>query len=167
MATKTFKNYNEMKIYFDEVMRQVIESVSDKLLKDFRDHLDKTVYGAPTGEYVRYKDNGGFLSGWKISEDISKKAQEYVRSLVFDGSLLIAPQDDMINSQMSHGGRDGSDIRELMAMVLNNIADNDYYSYNGGANYLEGNKGYWDSYISDLNDKVIGWFDGELKKYGI
>ena len=89
--------------------------------------------------------------------------------MVFDGSRLIAPQNDMKNSQMSHGGHDGSDVRNLMAMILNNAYDNLMYSYNGGALYLTelSSQGYWDSYVLDLDKKIIKWFDKELGKYGI
>lgn len=165
---KTFKNETEIQRYFNKVVKSVIEAVSEKLLYDFLVHLDKTIYAAPKGEYARYYKEGGFYSGWKIKDEVNKKLGDYVKALVFDGNLLIAPQNDMINSQMSHGGNDGKDIRDIMAMVLNNIADNDYYSYHGGARYLEHtNVGYWDSYLRDIDKKIIKWFNEELKKYDI
>ena len=166
---KIFDNSTEMESYFNKVIEEVIEAVSKDLLDDFLKHLDNTIYKAKPGEYSRYYNDGGFYSGWTISEEINKKIGDYVRSLIFDGNRLIAPQNDMINSQMSHGGNDGSDIRNIMPMVLNNIMDNDFYSYNGGALYLSelNNEGYWDSYTKDLDRKVNKWFNQELNKYGI
>ena len=106
---------------------------------------------------------------WKISDEQDKQIGDYVKALVFDGSRLIAPQNDMKNSQMSHGGHDGSDVRNLMAMILNNAYDNLMYSYNGGGLYLAelSSQGYWDSYVIDLDKKIVKWFDKELGKYGI
>lgn len=168
MNSKTFSTEAELMTYLDGVMSKVIESVSDKLLKDFLHHLDETIYSPKPGKYHRYYKNGGFYAGWYIQDDVKKKCREYVKSLVFDGDRLIAPEEDMHNSQMTHGGRDGNDIRDIIAMVLNNPMYNDYYAYNGGAKYLEdSNQGYWDSYISDIEKKCEKWFDNELKKYNI
>jgi hypothetical protein len=144
------------------------------LLKDFQEHIKNTIYSAKPGKYVRYGGSdglgkGGFGSGWKISDEQNKQIGDYVKALVFDGSKLIAPQNDMRNSQMSHGGHDGEDVRNLMAMILNNAYDNLMYSYNGGALYLAelSSQGYWDSYVIDLDKKIVKWFDKELGKYGI
>ena len=166
---QTFNNNNEMKSYFNKVIEEVIEAVSNDLLNDFLKHIDETIYAAKPGEYERYYKDGGFYSGWKISDEQDKQIGDYVKALVFDGSRLIAPQNDMRNSQMSHGGHDGSDVRNLMAMILNNAYDNLMYSYNGGALYLAGlsSQGYWDSYVIDLDKKIVKWFDKELGKYGI
>lgn len=168
MATQIFNNEQELKTYFDSIMQQVIEAVSSDLLKDFLGHLDNTIYAAPKGEYDRYYKQGGFYSGWKISEDVSKATQQYVRSLIFDGSQLVAPQDDMRNSQMSHGGDTGADFRNVMMQILNDPDLNFSYSYNGGAKYFEStNQGYWDAYIIDIKDKCEKWFNKYLKQYGI
>ena len=168
MATQIFNNEQELKTYFDSIMQQVIEAVSSDLLKDFLGHLDNTIYAAPKGEYDRYYKQGGFYSGWKISEDVSKATQQYVRSLIFDGSQLVAPQDDMKNSQMSHGGDTGADFRNVMMQILNDPDLNFSYSYNGGAKYFEStNQGYWDTYIIDIKDKCEKWFNKYLKQYGI
>ncbi len=166
---QTFNNNNEMENYFNKVIEEVIEAVSNDLLNDFLKHIDETIYAAKPGEYERYYKDGGFYSGWKISDEQDKQIGDYVKALVFDGSRLIAPQNDMRNSQMSHGGHDGSDVRNLMAMILNNAYDNLMYSYNGGALYLAelSSQGYWDSYIIDLDKKIVKWFDKELGKYGI
>lgn len=166
---QTFNNNNEMENYFNKVIEEVIEAVSNDLLNDFLKHIDETIYAAKPGEYERYYKDGGFYSGWKISDEQDKQIGDYVKALVFDGSRLIAPQNDMRNSQMSHGGHDGSDVRNLMAMILNNAYDNLMYSYNGGALYLAelSSQGYWDSYVIDLDKKIIKWFDKELGKYGI
>jgi hypothetical protein len=166
---QTFNNNNEMENYFNKVIEEVIEAVSNDLLNDFLKHIDETIYAAKPGEYERYYKDGGFYSGWKISDEQDKQIGDYVKALVFDGSRLIAPQNDMRNSQMSHGGHDGSDVRNLMAMILNNAYDNLMYSYNGGALYLAelSSQGYWDSYVIDLDKKIVKWFDKELGKYGI
>ena len=171
---QTFNNNNEMENYFNKVIEKAIEAVSNNLLKDFQEHIKNTIYAAKPGEYERYGGTnglgeGGFGSGWKISDEQNKQIGDYVKALVFDGSRLIAPQNDMKNSQMSHGGHDGSDVRNLMAMILNNAYDNLMYSYNGGALYLTelSSQGYWDSYVIDLDKKIVKWFDKELGKYGI
>ena len=171
MATQIFNNEQELKTYFDSIMQQVIEAVSSDLLKDFLGHLDNTIYAAPKGEYDRYYKQGGFYSGWKISEDVSKATQQYVRSLIFDGNKLISPQDDMINSQRSHGdGESGQDFRNIMMQILNDYYENSSYdySYAGGAKYLTSpGQGYWDTYIIDIKNKCEKWFNKYLKQYGI
>lgn len=168
---QTFNNNNEMKNYFNKVIEEVIEAVSNDLLNDFLKHLDETVYGVKPGEYVRYYKDGGFYSGWKISEENNKQIGDYVKALIFDGSRLIAPQNDMINSQRSHGdGEFGLDLRNMMMDILNDYNKNrsKEYSYNKGALYLQHNtQGYWDSYIINLDKKIYKWFDKELGKYGI
>ena len=81
---------------------------------------------------------------------------------------MVAPQDDMKNSQMSHGGDTGADFRNVMMQILNDPDLNFSYSYNGGAKYFEStNQGYWDSYIIDIKDKCEKWFNKYLKQYGI
>lgn len=176
MATQIFNNEQELKTYFDSIMQQVIEAVSNDLLKDFQVHIKNTIYSAKPGEYVRYGGSdglgeGGFGSGWVISEDISKATQQYVRSLIFDGNKLIAPQDDMINSQRSHGdGESGQDFRNIMMQILNDYYENSSYdySYAGGAKYLTSpGQGYWDTYIIDIKNKCEKWFNKYLKQYGI
>lgn len=165
---KIFDNSTEMESYFNKVVEEVIEAVSQNLLDDFLKHLDNTIYKATPGEYTRYYKDGGFYSGWTISDEANKKIGDYVRSLIFDGSRLIAPQNDMINSQMSHGGDTGADFRNVMMQILNDPDLNFSYSYNGGAKYFENsNEGYWDSYTKDLDRKVNNWFNKELNKYGI
>ena len=166
-----FNNENELKNYFNKVIKEAVEAVSEKLLKDFLKHLDETVYGVKPGEYTRYYKDGGFYSGWKISEENNKQIGDYVKALIFDGSRLIAPQNDMINSQRSHGdGEFGLDLRNIMMDILNDYNKNrsKEYSYNKGALYLQHNtQGYWDTYVVDLDKKIIKWFDDELKQYGI
>lgn len=168
---KTFNDNNEMENYFNKVIEEVIEAVSNDLLNDFLKHLDETVYGVEPGEYVRYYKDRGFYSGWKISEENNKQIGDYVKALIFDGSRLIAPQNDMINSQRSHGdGESGLDLRNMMMDILNDYNKNrsKEYSYNKGALYLQHNtQGYWDSYIINLDKKIYKWFDKELGKYGI
>lgn len=165
---RTFKNGTEMKQYFYKVEAKVIDAVSAKLLADFQNHLDKTIYAAPPGEYQRYYNNGGFYSGWEIVTGVKSITNDYVKTLMFDSNKLIAPQNDMRNGQMSHGGRDGGDIRSMMAEVLNNASDNYYYSYSGGAKYLiNGGIGYWTSYLETLESKIYEWLDAEFAKYGI
>ncbi len=165
---KTFKTENELKQYLYKVESKVIDAVSKKLLEDFQKHLMKTVYGAPPGKYQRYGENHGFYSGWEIVTGVKSAINDYVKVLMFNGNKLISPQNDMRNSQMSHGGREGEDIRNMMAEVLNNINYNDYFSYNGGAKYLvDGGVGYWTSYLENVEDKIDKWFNDEFLKYGI
>ena len=173
---QTFNNNNEMENYFNKVIEKAIEAVSNNLLKDFQEHIKNTIYAAKPGEYERYGGTnglgeGGFGSGWKISDEQNKQIGDYVKALVFDGSRLIAPQNDMINSQRSHGdGEFGLDLRNMMMDILNDYNKNrsKEYSYNKGALYLQHNtQGYWDSYIINLDKKIYKWFDKELGKYGI
>ena len=48
-----FNNENELKNYFNKVIKEAVEAVSEKLLKDFLKHLDETVYGVKPGEYTK------------------------------------------------------------------------------------------------------------------
>ena len=164
-----FNNKNEIEKYFNQVMKNVIEAVSDKLLRDFLKHLDNTIYAAPKGtEYVRLRANGGFYSGWGIKSEQKQAIGDYVRSLVFKGSNLAAPTSE---NGLAHGGANGGDQRGKMAWILNDLAANYDYAYNEGANYLtqsSGNSiGYWTSYLQDWEKKCDKWFSEELKKYGI
>ena len=163
MGTRTFQNLDEVYSYFQNILDEIVDIVSIKLLDDFREHLEDTVYAPKEGNYTRYYKNGGFYSGWYV-----KKIKECVREMAFDGSRLVAPSDDYLNSQMAHGGSSGGDQRGKMAWILNDMVANYDYSYNGGAYYLRNqNEGYWDSYIKELESKLDRWFDIEFKKYGI
>lgn len=165
---KIFKNEKELKQYLYKIEAEVIDAVSKKLLEDFQKHLRATIYGAAPGEYQRYEDKGGFFSGWEIITGVKSAINDYAKTLIFNGNRLIAPQNDMRNSQMSHGGRNGEDIRNMMAEILNNATYNDWYAYNGGAKYLSGGGvGYWTSYLEGVEDKIDKWFDDEFLKYGI
>lgn len=156
-------NSSELNKTLSSILEEVINSVSEKMLEDFRGHLDATIYSAPTGSYERYYDRGGFYSGWDID-----KSDKYIRQLFFDGNKLISPQNDARNSQMSHGGREGEDIRDMIAAVLNDARYNDWYSYNGGAKYLtEVGNGYWDTYLATIDEKIEKWLNKEFSKYGI
>lgn len=154
-----------------DILEKVIDAVSETLLKDFRQHLDATIYAAPKGDYVRNRENGGFYAGWEIKEDQSSALKGYIRRLAFDGSKLVAPSE---NNGWAHGGHwggsPGGDQRGKMYWILNDLTSNDYYSYNGGAKYLADGRnsiGYWDSYLSDIDNKIKKWLDDEFKKYGI
>ena len=154
-----------------DILEKVIDAVSETLLKDFRQHLAATIYAAPKGDYVRNRENGGFYAGWEIKEDQSSALKGYIRRLAFDGSKLVAPSDD---NGWAHGGdwggSPGGDQRGKMSWILNDLTNNDYYSYNGGAKYLAdgGNSiGYWDSYLKDIDNKIETWLNDESKKYGI
>ena len=81
---QTFNNNNEMKNYFNKVIEEAIEAVSNDLLKDFQEHIKNTIYSAKPGEYVRYGGanglgEGGFGSGWKISDEQNKQIGDYAR----------------------------------------------------------------------------------------
>lgn len=154
-----------------DILEKVIDAVSETLLKDFRQHLDATIYAAPKGDYVRNRENGGFYAGWEIKKDQSSALKGYIRRLAFDGSKLVAPSGD---NGWAHGGNWGGnpsgDQRGNMSWILNDLTNNDYYSYNGGAKYLadSGNSiGYWDSYLKDIDNKIEKWLNDEFKKYGI
>ena len=151
------------------ILEVVINNVSNTLLRDFQGHLDSTIYAAPPGkQYERKRENGGFYSGWEIRENQSSAINGYVRTLAFNGGKLVAPSE--ING-WAHGGKwggsPGGDQRGKMPWILNSIEANDIYSYAGGANYLEGNRGYWDDYMYDIDEKIEKWLDIEFKKYGI
>ena len=154
-----------------DILEKVIDAVSETLLKDFRQHLDATIYAAPKGDYVRNRENGGFYAGWEIKEDQSSALKGYIRRLAFDGSKLVAPSDSNGWAHGGHwGGSPGGDQRGKMSWILNGLTSNDYYSYNGGAKYLADGRnsiGYWDSYLSDIDNKIKKWLDDEFKKYGI
>ena len=154
-----------------DILEKVIDAVSETLLKDFRQHLDATIYAAPKGDYVRNRENGGFYAGWEIKEDQSSALKGYIRRLAFDGSKLVAPSE---SNGWAHGGdwgdSPGGDQRGKMSWILNDLTSNDYYSYNGGAKYLADGRnsiGYWDSYLSAIDNKIKKWLDDEFKKYGI
>jgi len=164
MANLTYiTNINQLNKELSIITEDVLDDVSDKLLKDFQQHLDDTIYAAPIGDYSRYYKNGGFYSGWMID-----RVTNLTRSLVFDGMSLVAPSNDMANNQMSHGGRQGEDVRDMLAGILNDANYNDYYSYSGGAKYLTSlGNGYWDTYFIDIDEKIEKWLNVEFKKYGI
>ena len=154
-----------------DILEKVIDAVSETLLKDFRQHLDATIYAAPKGDYVRNRENGGFYAGWEIKEDQSSALKGYIRRLAFDGSKLVAPSE---SNGWAHGGdwggSPGGDQRGKMPWILNDLTSNDYYSYNGGAKYLADGRnsiGYWDSYLKDIDNKIEKWLNDEFKKYGI
>ena len=153
------------------ILERVVDAVSESLLKDFRHHLDATIYAAPKGDYVRNREDGGFYAGWEIKEDQSSALKGYIRRLAFDGSKLVAPSE---SNGWAHGGdwggSPGGDQRGKMPWILNDLTSNDYYSYNGGAKYLADGRnsiGYWDSYLSDIDNKIKKWLDDEFKTYGI
>lgn len=151
------------------ILETVINNVSNTLLKDFQIHLDSTIYAASPGEqYERNRANGGFYSGWEIKENQSSVLSGYVRTLAFDGGKLVAPSE---SNGWAHGGNwggsPGGDQRGKMPWILNDIQANGIYSYAGGANYLYGNQGYWDSYLKDIDNKIEKWLNDEFKKYGI
>lgn len=169
MATKIFVNSKEMEAYFDKIMKEIVEAVSQDLLKDFLKHLDSTIYAAPKGEeYQRLRENGGFYSGWIIQDEQKKEIGKYVKSLAFKGNRLALPT---TSNNLAHGGVTGGDQRGKMAWILNDLAANYDYSYNGGAKYLtqeSGNSiGYWTSYLKNWEKQVDKLFNKELKKYGI
>ena len=154
-----------------DILEKVIDAVSETLLKDFRQHLDATIYAAPKGDYVRNRENGGFYAGWEIKKDQSSALKGYIRRLAFDGGKLVAPSE--ING-WAHGGNwggsPGGDQRGKMPWILNYADINEQYSYAGGAYYIRGGgqyDGYWDDYMYDIDEKIEKWLNDEFKKYGI
>lgn len=157
-------NTTQLNKELSDILEKVVDAVSEALLKDFRIHLDATIYAAQKGDYVRNRENGGFYAGWDIKEDQSSALKGYIRRLAFDGGKLVAPS---VDNGLAHGGTEGRDIRGCMSWILNDITSNDLYSYAGGANYLENNSGYWDTYLEGIDNKVEKWLDNEFKKYGV
>lgn len=154
-----------------DILEKVIDAVSETLLKDFRQHLDATIYAAPKGDYVRNRENGGFYAGWEIKEDQSSALKGYIRRLAFDGGKLVAPSE---SNGWAHGGKwggsPGGDQRGKMPWILNYSNINEQYSYAGGAYYIRGGgqyEGYWDDYMYDIDEKIEKWLNDEFKKYGI
>lgn len=154
-----------------DILEKVIDAVSETLLKDFRQHLDATIYAAPKGDYVRNRENGGFYAGWEIKKDQSSALKGYIRRLAFDGGKLVAPSE---SNGWAHGGKWGSspggDQRGKMPWILNYSDINEQYSYAGGAHYIRGGgqyDGYWDDYMYDIDEKIEKWLNDEFKKYGI
>ena len=154
-----------------DILEKVIDAVSETLLKDFRQHLDATIYAAPKGDYVRNRENGGFYAGWEIKEDQSSALKGYIRRLAFDGGKLVAPSE---SNGWAHGGKwggsPGGDQRGKMPWILNYSNINEKYSYAGGAYYIRGGgqyEGYWDDYMYDIDEKIEKWLNDEFKKYGI
>ena len=153
-----------------DILEKVIDAVSETLLKDFRQHLDATIYAAPKGDYVRNREDGGFYAGWEIKEDQSSVLKGYIRRLAFDGSELVAPSG---SNGWAHGGNwggsPGGDQRGKMPWILNYADINEQYSYAGGAYYIRGGgqyDGYWDDYMYDIDEKIEKWLNDEFKKYG-
>ena len=154
-----------------DILEKVIDAVSETLLKDFRQHLDATIYSTPKGDYVRNRENGGFYAGWEIKEDQSSALKGYIRRLAFDGGKLVAPSE---SNGWAHGGKwggsPGGDQRGKMPWILNYSNINEQYSYAGGAYYIRGGgqyEGYWDDYMYDIDEKIEKWLNDEFKKYGI
>ncbi len=171
---KTFTTENELKQYLYKIESKAIDAVSKKLLEDFQEHLDETIYNPKhQGIYHRYREKQGFYSGWEIVAGAKSAMNDYVKTLVFNSNNLLLPQDDFINENKAHGGSNRSDIRAMMAKVLNDYGMNKTYSEVSGAHYLDnadcapGRIGYWDSYLQNLDAKILKWFDDELGSYGI
>ena len=153
------------------ILERVVDAVSESLLKDFRHHLDATIYAAPKGDYVRNREDGGFYAGWEIKKDQSSALKGYIRRLAFDGGNLVAPSE---SNGWAHGGKwggsPGGDQRGKMPWILNYSDINEQYSYAGGAYYIRGGgqyDGYWDDYMYDIDEKIEKWLNDEFKKYGI
>lgn len=161
-------NSTQLNKELQTILGDVVDAVCNTLLSDFQQHLNATIYAAPEGkEYKRFKENGGFYSGWKIKEHQRSAISGYIKSLAFDGGALKAPSYD---NHLAHGGTTGGDLRGYMADILNDIQSNDTYSYAGGAKYLSdgmNSEGYWTSYLRDIDKKVESWLDTEFKKHGI
>ena len=85
-----------------DILEKVINAVSETLLKEFRQHVDATIYAAAKGDYVRNRENGGFYAGWEIKKDQSSALKGYIRRLAFDGSKLVAPSE---SNGWAHGGK--------------------------------------------------------------
>lgn len=165
-------NTTQLNKELSNILETVIDNVSNTLLEDFQEHLNSTIYAASPGEqYKRNKVDGGFYSGWEIRKNQSSALKGYIRTLAFDGNKLVPPSE---NNGWAHGGdwggSPGGDQRGKMPWILNDLTSNDYYSYNGGAKYLADGRnsiGYWDSYLSNIDNKIKKWLDDEFKKYGI
>lgn len=164
-----FADAAQLEKQISNILEDVIDAVAKNLLRDFRQHLDETIYSPrPTlpyevkNPYKRLRENGGFYSGWDIA-----KTRKLIRKLCFDENKLAAPSYD---NGLAHGGRnEDGDIRSYIAEVLNSLEMNADESYWDGAYYLSeygGSIGYWDSYLIDIDDKVEKWLDDEFKKYG-
>lgn len=153
----------------NKILEIVIDNVSNTLLKDFQRHLDATIYAATPGtKYKRFREKGGFYSGWEITKEQRAVIGEYVKSLIFNGQNLVSPVNENF---YAHGGAMGNDERNEMASILNSYISNEEHSMNFGARYwTDGGytkEGYWDLYLSDLDIKMRKWLDDEFKKFGI
>ena len=161
-----FDNDGQIEIAMNKILEDVLDKSAQRLLEEFQEHLMSTVYNGKYGNYSykRYFKNGGFYGGWFI--DNTKKL---IRSLMFDGDLLVSPSEDVTNHGYAHGNPNGVDRRDDMPSILNDFTKNISESDFGGARYLSqaGEMGYWDSFMIDIDKRVERIVTEEFAKYHI
>ncbi len=161
-----FDNDGQIETMMNKILEDVLDKSAQRLLEEFQKHLMSTVYNSKyrNYSYKRYLQNGGFYSGWFI--DSTKK---FIRSLMFDGNLLVSPSEDATNHGYTHGNPNGVDRRHDMPSILNDFAKNIDKSDFSGAKYLSqtGGIGYWDSFMADIEERVERIVTEEFAKYHI
>ena len=160
MVIRYKTDFKKLQDELNLILEEVTKNVAENLLEDFQEHLNETIYSPPENEYERWKEKGGFYSGWEISQ-IDALSYE----LGFNPDNLISWRDDNINTKFpAHSDSDDNDTRSDLPWILDNADYNYSFSRVHGSLYQDG---YWMEYLLDLREKIVSWFDSEFRHYGI
>lgn len=168
MAIRTDEDLEKI---FDPIIKDVINSISERAMKLLIQHINTDTYGINKTEEGKPTINDYYLNGtgtpsyefrdiaW--DKKVLKQGMiDYIGSIIYDGDRMTAPSQ---SSPYLHGNfNKGEDRRSALADYLNVNGidiDNDF----GGKK----RRAFWDNFEKELEEKIGNWFYTEFNNRGI
>lgn len=145
------------------IISKVIDSVTDKYLKQLRLYIEKYVY--QPNEPSRYERTGEFLDSFERLPNAKKLMGDFIQEIYFNPELLSYKKQ---NSGFWQHGINSFDFRDKMANILNSSEQNKTYSQTEwGALNVGLNGYYWEEFKKYTESHLINDIKSEFKKHGL
>lgn len=161
---RDISNDTELKNIFEAQLKQVIDSISERILNVLLDYIRKDVYD--NNEPTTYERTWQFLNSWINQVEASANTGEVIAEIFSDSSRM-----DYIPEKGIHGSREYGDIRNQLSYA---IETGTMYSYrkirkDRSWNPAAKKRRFFQDTISELDKRgqIWKWFEEEMRSRGI
>lgn len=154
----------ELKNIFEAQLKQVIDSISERILNVLLDYIRKDIYD--NDEPTKYERTWQFLNSWINNVEASGATGEIVSEIFSDPSRM-----DYIPEKGIHGSKQYGDIREQLSYA---IETGTMYAYrkirkDGSWNPAAKKRRFFQDTVHELDKRghIWKWFEEEMKGRGI
>lgn len=150
---------------------KIIDVVSDQLLEILKEKIEEIVYDPfSPAVYERQGENGGFLGSWTNSSQASIYGNAVQSEIYNDPAKMNINRESFIHGSVLHGGTYHSDIRGVLAQMINEAGDlvGNIFGSTDPPAWWKSPRPYWDEFVKLLdNGKVEELIEAEFTNRGI